>query len=177
MMHDLQYPIGTFDFNKEVPEKRFKSLIDQIEVLPELLIRAVENLSEEQLNTSYRPNGWTIRQVVHHLADTNMNAYIRTKLAMTEDKPTIKTYAEALWAELDDSQLPVELSTKLLEGLHKRWVTLLRTLSSSSLDRELIHPDLGILTIKKLIALYAWHGTHHLVQITSGVSRMTLGSV
>jgi len=177
ILHDLRYPIGTFDFDKEVPEKRIKSLIDQIEVLPELLIRAVNNLSQEQLDTPYRPDGWTIRQVVHHLADTNMNAYIRTKLAMTEDKPTIKPYAEALWAELEDSQLPVELSTKLLEGLHKRWVTLLRSLSSSGLEWELIHPDLGTLTIKKLIALYAWHGNHHLVQITAGVSRMTLGSV
>jgi len=177
MMDDLRYPIGTFNFDKEVPEKRIKTLIDQIEALPELLIRAVKNLTQEQLDTPYRPDGWTIRQVVHHLADTNMNAYIRIKLAMTEDKPTIKTYQEALWAELDDSQLPVELSTQLLEGLHKRWVTLLRSLSSSGLDRELIHPDLGILTIKKLIALYAWHGNHHLVQITAGVSRMASGSV
>ena len=172
-MHDLRYPIGTFDFNKEVPVKRVKTLIDQIEALPELLIRAVKNLSQEQLDTPYRPDGWTIRQVVHHLADTNMNAYIRLKLAITEDKPTIKTYDEAVWAKLEDSQLPVELSTKLLEGLHTRWVTLMRSLPSSSLDRELTHPDMGILTIKKLIALYAWHGNHHLVQITAGVNRIT----
>ena len=172
-MDDLQYPIGTFDFEKEVPEKQINSLIEQIEALPELLIRAVEKLTEEQLDTPYRPGGWTIRQAVHHLADSNMNAYIRIKLAMTEDKPTIKPYNEALWAGLNDSQLPVELSTKILEGLHKRWIILLRSLSSSGLDRELIHPDIGLLTIKKLIDLYAWHGNHHLAQITSGISRMT----
>lgn len=172
-MDDLQYPIGTFDFEKEVPEKQINSLIEQIEALPELLIRAVEKLTEEQFDTPYRPGGWTIRQVVHHLADSNMNAYIRIKLAMTEDKPTIKPYNEALWAGLNDSQLPVELSTKILEGLHKRWIILLRSLSSSGLDRELIHPDIGLLTIKKLIDLYAWHGNHHLAQITSVISRMT----
>ena len=172
-MDDLQYPIGTFDFEKEVPEKQINSLIEQIEALPELLIRAVEKLTEEQLDTPYRPGGWTIRQAVHHLADSNMNAYIRIKLAMTEDKPTIKPYNEALWAGLNDSQLPVELSTKILEGLHKRWIILLRSLSSSGLDGELIHPDIGLLTIKKLIDLYAWHGNHHLAQITSGISRMT----
>lgn len=172
-MEDLRYPIGTFDFQKEVQEKHIGSLIDQIEVLPELLIRAVEKLTKEQLDAPYREGGWTIRQLVHHLADSNMNAYIRTKLAMTEDNPTIKPYDEALWAELEDSQLPVEISTRLLEGLHKRWVMLLRSLSSSGLDRELIHPDIGLLTIKKLIDLYAWHGNHHLAQITTGISRMT----
>jgi uncharacterized damage-inducible protein DinB len=170
---DLRYPIGTFDFEKEVPVKQISSLTNQIEELPELLIRAVEKLSEEQLDTPYRPGGWTIRQLVHHIADSNMNAYIRIKLAMTEDKPTIKPYDEALWAELNDSQLPIEVSTKLLEGLHKRWVILLRSLSSSGLDRELIHPNIGLLTIKKLIDLYAWHGNHHLAQITSAISRMT----
>ncbi|GEM_PF-36077 len=172
-MEGLRYPIGTFDFEKEVQEKHISSLIDQIEALPELLTRVVEKLTEEQLDSPYRAGGWTIRQLVHHLADSNMNAYIRVKLAMTEDKPTIKPYAEALWAGLDDSQLPVELSTKLLEGLHKRWAILLRSLSSSGLERELIHPDIGLLTIKKLIDLYAWHGNHHLAQITAAISRMT----
>ena len=173
LVDDLRYPIGTFDLKKEVPENQICSLIDQIEALPQLLIRAVERLTDEQLDTSYRPGGWTIRQLVHHLADSNMNAYIRFKLAMTEDEPTIKPYDEALWAELDDSRLPVEISTTLLEGLHKRWVILLRSLSSSGLDRKLIHPDIGQLAIKKLIDLYAWHGSHHLAQITSGISRMT----
>ncbi|TGE38447.1 putative metal-dependent hydrolase [Desulfosporosinus fructosivorans] len=172
-MDDIRYPIGTFDFEKEISEKQITALIEQIEVLPELLIRAVEKLTEEQLDAPYRPGGWTIRQLVHHLADSNMNAYIRIKLALTEDKPTIKPYDEALWAELNDSQLPIELSTKLLDGLHKRWVILLRSLSSSGLDRELIHPDMGLLTIKKLIDLYAWHGNHHLAQISSGIRRMT----
>lgn len=168
---DLRYPIGTFDFKKEVSEKQITFLIEQIETLPELLIRAVEKLTVEQLDSPYRPDGWTIRQVVHHLADSNMNAYIRIKLAMTEDTPTIKPYDEALWAELTDSQLPIELSTKLLEVLHKRWVILLRSLSSSGLERKLIHPDIGLLTIKKLIDLYAWHGNHHLAQISSCITR------
>ncbi|KJR49517.1 hypothetical protein UF75_0071 [Desulfosporosinus sp. I2] len=172
-MEDLRYPIGTFDFEKEVQEKQINFLIDQIEALPELLIRAVEKLTDEQLDSPYRPGSWTNRQLIHHIADAHMNAYIRVKLAMTEDKPTIKPYDEVLWAELNDSQLPVELSTKLLEGLHKRLVVLLRSLSSSGLERELIHPDVGLLTIKKLIDLYAWHGNHHLAQITAGISRMT----
>ncbi len=171
-MDDLRYPIGTFDFEEEVPETQISALTNDIEALPELLIRAVEKLTEEQLDTPYRPGGWTIRQVVHHLADSNMNAYIRFKLAMTEDKPTIKPYDEAQWAGLEDSKLPIEASTKLLEGLHKRWVSLLRSLSSSGLERELIHPDNGVLTIKKLINLYAWHGNHHLAQISLGISRM-----
>jgi len=170
---DLRYPIGTFDFEKEVQEKQINSLIDQIEALPELLFRAVEKITDEQLDSPYRPGSWTIRQLIHHIADAHMNAYIRVKLAMTEDKPTIKPYDEVLWAELSDSQLPVELSTKLLEGLHKRLAVLLRSLSSSGLERELIHPDVGLLTIKKLIDLYAWHGNHHLAQITAGISRIT----
>lgn len=171
-MEDLRYPIGTFDFEKEVSEKQIGSLINQIETLPQLLSRAVEQLTDEQLDTPYRLGGWTIRQLVHHLADSNMNAYIRFKLAMTEDKPTIKPYDEALWAELVDSKLLIEVSTTLLEGLHKRWVVLLRSLSSAGLDRTLIHPDIGQLTIKKLVSLYAWHGSHHLAQIKLGISRM-----
>ena len=169
-MEDIRYPIGRFDFDKEVQEKQINFLIDQIEALPELIIKAVEKLTEEQLDSPYRPGSWTNRQLIHHIADAHMNAYIRVKLAMTEDKPTIKPYDEALWAELIDSQLPVELSTKLLEGVHKRLVVLLRSLSLSGLDRELIHPDVGLLTIKKLIDLYAWHGNHHLAQIIAGVN-------
>jgi len=169
---DLRFPIGKFNLEKEVSETQISSLIDQIEALPQLLKRAVQELKEEHLESPYRTGGWTIRQLVHHIADSHMNAFIRVKLAITEDKPTIKPFEEALWAELDDSLIPVEISIKLLEALHERWVILLRSLSALDRARELNHPDIGLLAINQLIALYAWHGNHHLAHITSFISRM-----
>ncbi|MDR3539720.1 MAG: putative metal-dependent hydrolase [Desulfosporosinus sp.] len=171
-MIDLRFPIGEFNFEKEVSENQICSLIDQIEALPVLLKRAIEELAVEHQDSPYRPGGWTIRQLIHHIADGHMNAYIRVKLALTEDKPTIKPFAEVLWADLDDSRLPVEISLELLEVLHKRWVTILRSLSSLDRQREIKHPDIGLLTINQLIGLYAWHGNHHLAHITSFISRL-----
>lgn len=166
-MDDLRFPIGKFNLEKEVSENQISSLINQIEALPQLLKRTVQELKEEHLESPYRPGGWTIRKLVHHIADSHMNAFIRVKLAITEDKPTIKPFEEALWAELDDSLIPVEISIKLLEALHERWVILFRSLSALDRVRELNHPDIGLLTINQLIGLYAWHGNHHLAHITS----------
>ena len=167
-MDNLRYPIGQFNMSEDVSLDQVENLIAQIESLPQLLVDSVKDLREEQLNSSYRPGGWTIRQVVHHIADCHMNGYIRFRLALTEDTPTIKPYNEALWAELEDARtLPVEVSLKLVETLHKRWAVLLRSLSSTELNRQFRHPESGDLSIKKAIGLYAWHGNHHLAHITN----------
>lgn len=167
-MDNLRYPIGQFDITKDINMDQVENLIAQIEAVPQLLVDSVKDLREGQLNSSYRPGGWTIRQVVHHIADSHMNGYIRFKLALTEDTPTIKPYNEALWAELEDARtLPVEVSLKLVETLHKRWAVLLRSLSSTELNRQFRHPEAGDLSIKMAIGLYAWHGNHHLAHITN----------
>ena len=132
-----------------------------------MLQDAVKDLDDEQLDTPYRLDGWTIRQVIHHLADSHMNAYIRLKLALTEESPVVKTYDETKWAELADYQFPVKGSLLLLEGLHKRWAELLRTLSQSEMEKTFTHPELGVVLIYKNIGMYAWHGKHHLAHITS----------
>ncbi|WP_455674964.1 YfiT family bacillithiol transferase [Pradoshia sp.] len=164
---DLRYPVGTFQFEGEMNSEVISEWIKEMEELPGLLRETVKDLDEHQLNTAYRPDGWTVRQVIHHLADSHMNAYIRLKLALTEDSPVIKTYDETKWAELIDYQLPVESSLMLLAGLHARWTELLRHLSSSDLKKTFTHPDLGEVLIDKNIGMYAWHGRHHLAHITS----------
>jgi uncharacterized damage-inducible protein DinB len=164
---DERYPIGTFQFDDDVKEIVIRGWIEEIEQLPAILRSAVENLNDEQLDTPYRSGGWTIRQVVHHIADSHMNAYIRFKLALTENNPVIKPYEEGKWAELSDSKLPVDISLTLLSTLHKRWVTLLRSLSHDDLNRTFIHPDSGEVSVGKNIGMYAWHGKHHLAHITS----------
>ncbi|WP_407312396.1 YfiT family bacillithiol transferase [Desulfosporosinus sp. SB140] len=175
-MDKLRYPIGQFNMAEDVAVDQIENLIRQIESLPGLLIESVRDLSNEQLDSPYRPGGWTIRQVVHHIADSHMNAYIRFKLALTEDIPTIKPFNEALWAELEDARtLPVDVSLKLIETLHNRWVVLLRSLSTTELNREFRHPDAGVLSLKKTIGLYAWHGHHHLAHIKN--FRKSIGMV
>jgi uncharacterized damage-inducible protein DinB len=171
-MLDLRYPIGPFQLEGEVTMVLIESWMKEIEMTPVQLKEAVKNLSEEQLDTAYRPGGWTIRQVVHHLADSHINSYTRFKLALTEDNPTIKPYREDKWAELPDSTLPVEISLTLLEALHSRWVTLLRSLQPSDLEKTFIHPDSGVNTVGVTIGLYAWHGRHHLAHITSLRNRL-----
>ncbi|EGW39210.1 YfiT family bacillithiol transferase [Desulfosporosinus sp. OT] len=167
-MDKLRYPIGQFNMSEDVSLDQVENLIAQIEVLPRLLTDSVKDLSEEQLSTSYRPGGWTIRQVIHHIADSHMNSYIRFKLALTEDTPTIKPFNEVLWAELEDARtLPVDVSLNLLETLHKRWSVLLRSMSPVELNRQFCHPEAGDLSLKKAIGLYAWHGNHHLAHITN----------
>jgi hypothetical protein len=149
-----------------------KKWIIAIEELPVKLSDTVLRLNERQLDTPYRPGGWTVRQVVHHIGDSHLNGYIRFKLAITEDAPTIKPYKEELWAELEDYKLlPVQDSLEFIEILHKRWVIILNSMSGSQIERELIHPELGRLNLKRYLGLYAWHGEHHLAHITSLIRR------
>lgn len=164
---DVRYPIGKFQFDGEITDSVTKNWINEIEELPRLLRDAVKDLDNEQLDTPYRSEGWTVRQVVHHIVDSHMNAYVRFKLALTEEEPVIKPYDEAKWAELSDYHLPIDISLSLLEALHKRWTNLLRSLSTADMKKTFIHPDSGVVSIGKNIGIYAWHGRHHLTQITS----------
>lgn len=169
MKADLRYPIGRFQFPGEVTQEQRAGWIADVEQLSLKLRQALEGLSAEQIETPYRPGGWTVRQVVHHLPDSHLNAYVRVKLALTEEAPTIKPYEEARWAELEDTRvLPLEVSLRLLEALHERWVALLRSLSAEDYRRGYRHPEHGrVLTLEEGLALYAWHGKHHVAQITS----------
>jgi len=164
---DLRYPLGEFVFPGALQPSQRATAIKQIAELPARLREAVADMVPEQLDTPYRPGGWTVRQVVHHLPDSHVNAYTRLKLALTEDTPTICTYDEAAWAELPDSQAPVELSLDLLGALHARWVLLLEQLDGPVWDRRLRHPEAGELGLDAVLALYAWHGRHHVAHITS----------
>jgi uncharacterized damage-inducible protein DinB len=171
---DLRYPIGKFEFVGEISQEQRNKWIDDIEEMPEKLISSVKDLSEEQLNTPYREGGWTIRQVVHHLADSHMNSLIRFKLALTEEEPSIKPYYEDRWAELGDTKdAPIDLSLSLLEALHKRWVLLLRTMKPTDFDRTFYHLESRKVTrLDKNIGIYVWHGKHHIAHITSLRNRM-----
>ena len=172
-MSDPRYPIGKFHFERSPSEVQRKDLISDIEQAPAALRAAVGGLSPQQLDTPYRDGGWTVRQVVHHLPDSHMNAYVRWKLALTEDEPTIKPYAEDRWAQLADSQsTPVEVSLVLLESLHTRWVQLLRSLGPEDWKRQFRHPELGTVSLEKNLTIYAWHGNHHVAHVTELRKRM-----
>jgi len=167
-MADLRYPIGKFTYNGPLTEEQKQKFLDDIEHTPANLRVAVKGLSEKQLDTPYRPDGWTVRQVAHHVPDSHLNAYVRTKLALTEEEPTIKSYAEDRWAQLADTQAtPVEVSLALLESLHDRWMRLLRSLPPEDWKRTFRHPELGLMSLEKNLALYAWHGRHHVAHVTS----------
>jgi hypothetical protein len=167
-MNDLRYPIGKFHYDGPPNGEQKRQFIDEIARTPENLKSAISGLSPTQLDTPYRPGGWTVRQVVHHLPDSHMNSYVRFKLALTEDEPIIKPYAEDRWAELADSKAtPIETSLTLLESLHARWVALLRSLTPEQWKRNFRHPELGPMSLEKNLALYAWHGRHHVAHITS----------
>jgi hypothetical protein len=172
-MTDPRYPIGRFTPDpKPAPETRNRH-IEQISTVPARMRRAVAGLDENQLATPYRDGGWTVRQVVHHVPDSHLNAYIRFKWAMTEDSPTIKPYDESAWAELKDSELtPVEVSLALLESLHARWTVLLRALKAEDFERKFVHPESGAHDVDWLLQLYSWHGDHHVAHITSLRERM-----
>jgi uncharacterized damage-inducible protein DinB len=168
-MTDLRYPIGTFQRRDQLSADERRTMIDTIAAAPARMREAVSGLSDAQLDTPYREDGWTVRQVLHHVPDSHLNAYIRLKLALTEDGPTIRPYDEALWAALPDSkETPVDVSLTLLESLHARWVTLLRSMNDADFRRTLRHPEhSGILTLDWLVAMYAWHSRHHVAHITS----------
>ena len=172
-MPDLRYPIGPFVPDPN-PTPQSRTLhIAQIAGVSERMRRTVAGLSKEQLDTPYREGGWTVRQVVHHVPDSHLNAYIRCKLALTENTPTIKPYNEDAWARLKDSELtPIDVSLALLEAVHLRWVTLLKSLKPEDFERKFNHPERGTQTIDELIALYDWHGNHHLTHITGLRDRM-----
>ena len=167
MIEDLRYPIGKFDSNIEVTPDARKKFIQTIEDLPEKIREAVRNLSDEQLDTPYRPEGWTVRQLVHHVADSHLNSICRFKLALTEDVPTIRPYYEDRWANLADAQLPIDDSMKIIEGVHSRWAALLNSMSDEDFQRKLNHPESGEWTLEKFLGLYDWHSKHHTAHITS----------
>lgn len=172
-MADPRYPIGKFNFPATVTEADRAAFINDIAHVPANLRAAVTGLSAQQLDTPYRDAGWTVRQVAHHVPDSHMNAYVRYKLALTEDVPTIKPYAEDRWAQLEDTRTtPVEVSLMLLENLHDRWVRLLRSLGPADWKREFRHPEMGVVSLEKNLALYAWHGKHHVAHVTELRKRM-----
>ena len=168
----LRYPIGDFTLPGSLDANKRDKATQEIEDAPAILRAAVGDLNDNQLDTPYRPDGWTVRQVVHHLPDSHMNSYIRLKLALTEDTPTIRTYEEALWAELPDAAAPVEPSLALLKCVHERWVYLWRRLVLEDWSRSFLHPDLGTMMIDELLAFYAWHGNHHIAHVTELRRRM-----
>ncbi len=162
----LRYPIGQMPTPLIFKELEIQNWIFDIEKLPAQMRTAVQNRTPAQLDTPYRPEGWTVRQVVHHVADSHMNAYIRLKNALTEDNPTIKPYEEQLWAELPDSMMDVEISLKIIENLHLRMVKILRGLSAADFERTFFHPgSKKTFKIGTLAAMYSWHGRHHLAHI------------
>jgi uncharacterized damage-inducible protein DinB len=172
-MSDPRFPIGNFHYEGAPGEEERAQLIREIDETPARMRAAVHGLSSEQLDTPYRDGGWTIRQLVHHVPDSHMNAYVRFKLALTEDEPTVKPYAEDRWARLADSEsTPIEVSLALLENLHGRWVRLLRSLRPDDWKRAFRHPELGLMALEKNLALYAWHGKHHTAHITALRKRM-----
>ena len=170
---DLRYPIGPYQSKSTLSEEERRRAIEDIAEMSARLRTAVANLSQEQLDTPYRPGGWTVRQVVHHVPDSHMNAYTRFRLALTEDEPTIKPYDEARWAELEDARkAPPNISLDLLEALHQRWVLLLRAMKPADFARKLKHPERGVMTLDDVLGLYGWHSRHHVAHITSLRDRM-----
>lgn len=172
-MEHLRYPIGRFRARPHLAAEEREALINEIAALPAALRAAVTDLSDEQLDTPYRPGGWTVRQVVHHVPDSHLNSYVRFKLALTEDEPAIKGYDETAWSELPDARTAdVAISLAFLETLHRRWTFLLRSLSEQQFARAFQHPELGRVTLETNVQLYAWHGRHHLTHITALRERM-----
>lgn len=165
-LEKLKYPVGKFSAPEKYTIEMLKNWQNTIATFPNKIKEATENLTLEKLETAYRPDGWTVRQVVHHCADSHMNAFIRFKLALTEEKPTIKPYEEQLWAEQADYKLPIEISTKILEGLHYRWNVLLESMNEADFESQYIHPQTGnTLNLFFMLGLYDWHCRHHLGHI------------
>jgi len=172
-LEQLKYPIGKFEKPEIITKVILSNWVSEISTFPTRLLSAVDHLTEQQLETQYRPEGWTIRQVVHHCADSHMNSFTRLKLALTEDQPTIKPYFEERWAELlDTKSMPIEPSLKMIEGIHKRWTVLLMSLTDEQYERTFIHPEHGkTYRVDENIGMYAWHCNHHLAHITETIKR------
>ena len=166
MTTDLRYPIGEFTLPASITPAQRNQAIDGIAQLPVKMRDAVRGLSEAQLDTAYRPGGWTVRQVVHHVPDSHLNAYIRVKLALTENNPTIKPYDQDAFAQLPDQTLPIDVSLSLVDALHARWTTVLRSLTPAQFERPLFHPEIGPISVDYLVQLYGWHSRHHVAHIT-----------
>ncbi len=166
MQEDLRFPIGEFDRDLELTAEARRSRIEVINALPDKVAAAVTGLTDVQLDTPYRPGGWTVRQTVHHIADSHSNSLTRFKLALTEDTtPTIKPYYEERWAELADSKLPIEVSLAMIGAIHTRWSALLASMSEADFQKSFIHPETGEWTLEAALALYAWHSLHHTAHI------------
>jgi uncharacterized damage-inducible protein DinB len=165
-MNDLRYPIGPFDWKREVTADEVATAIEEIGGMAQRLSAAVSALGDEQLDTPYRPGGWTVRQVVHHLPDSHLNAYLRFRLALTEEEPAIRPYEEKRWAELADARTaPVSASLRLLAALHERWTRLMRAMEPGDFRRAYLHPEIGRVPLDQAAVQYAWHGRHHTAQI------------
>jgi uncharacterized damage-inducible protein DinB len=167
MSEDLRFPIGKYDKDSEITPEQRKQFVKEIAELPDDLREAVKNLTGEQLDSPYRPGGWTARQVVHHVGDSHMNSLIRFKLALSEDNPTIRPYAEDLWAQTAEYKMPVEVSLNLIDSIHQRWATLLDSLSDEDFARTINHPESGKWTLESLLGMYVWHGKHHMAHINN----------
>lgn len=165
-MDDLRYPIGPFRFSPDATDATRRADVEAIERAPALLREAVAGLADWQLDTPYRPDGWTVRQLVHHLADSHINAYVRFRLALTEEHPTVRPYDEKAWAELEDARTdPLDHSLALLAALHHRWVRLLRSQPAAAMARTVLHPENGVMSVDHLLQSYAWHCRHHVAHI------------
>lgn len=163
---DPRYPIGKFQYTGPCTPAQISEMIQVIADMPRHLRNAVAGLNDSQLDTPYRDGGWTVRQTVHHIADSHMNSFIRFRLAVTEDNPTIKPYDEAKWADIIDAREPVEVSLTLIDSLHHRWVVMLRAFTPAGWQRTMVHPENGQLTLEKTLGIYAWHSKHHVAHIT-----------
>lgn len=165
-MTDPRYPVGKPTFDQDVTPGKRTAWIRQIAELPGALAAAADGMSDAQIGTPYRPGGWTVREVIHHVADSHLNAYTRFKLALTEDNPTIKPYDEGAWARLADTgQTSIAVSLRLLDALHTRWVAVLEAMKAEDFSRPLVHPVNGPMTLDRLLQLYAWHGRHHTAHV------------
>ena len=173
MSDDIRYPVGKWVRKPTVDASACATMIQELAAAPAAIAAAVKGLTDTQLDTPYRDGGWTPRQIVHHVADSHMNAYIRCKLGITEDNPTIKPYDEKTWAEtIDGRTAPIELSLPVIDGLHRRWVQFLNSLDMQALSRTVTHPERGPMTLTDLLQLYSWHGRHHTAHITELRQRM-----
>ncbi|MEP7146398.1 MAG: YfiT family bacillithiol transferase [bacterium] len=173
-LEKLKYPVDRYNPPQTITEENLKSYISDIEKLPENLKNLVSNFSDEKLNTKYRPDGWTVRQVIHHIGDSHMNAIIRFKLALTEDVPIIKPYFEDKWAELGDyKNTPVNVSLSLIESIHKRWIDILKTMEKKDFEKSFFHPEHGKeFSLDEITGMYSWHGKHHYAHIDELRKRM-----